>query len=127
MIIFLYGPYFQIVPLFFLVRGLIKVVYVHIHVKEKGTIFRRATLLHYQLRKNWSKLLKLHLMVRSDCARMVFYYYWPKDWSEIMIKSEKTFYMYRQSVYSSRLFSSFLLKLIYSFYFINSNAFRKLF
>ena len=38
------GPCLQIIPLFFLVRGLIKVVYVHMYVKEKGTILEEQ---HY--------------------------------------------------------------------------------
>ena len=93
--------------------------------KRNRNNFRRATLLHHRLRKNQSKLLKLHLMVRSNYTRMVFPHHGPKDWSEIMVKCEKTFYMYRQSLYSSQLLSFFRLKLIYSVYFIDSNAFRR--
>ena len=75
--------------------------------KRKRDNFRRATLLYHRLRKNQSTLLKLHLLVRRNCIRIVLQYHGPKDWSEIMVKCEKTFYMYRQSLYSSRLLSFF--------------------
>ena len=41
-----YGPCFQIITIFFLVRGLIKVVSVHMHVKEKGTVLEEQ---HYYI------------------------------------------------------------------------------
>ena len=55
--------------------------------KRKRDNFRRTTLSYHRLRTNQSKLLKLHLVVRSNRTRIMFYRH--ESWSKIMVKCEE--------------------------------------